>query len=49
MPLINVYRDGFINGNLYLAAATSVIIAAITLVASFGFLRIVQDRAFGED
>jgi multiple sugar transport system permease protein len=49
MPLMKVYRDGFINGNLYLAAATSVIIAAITLVVSFGFLRIVQDRAFGED
>jgi multiple sugar transport system permease protein len=49
MPLMKVYRDGFINGNLYSAAATSVIIAAVTLVVSFGLLRLVQSRAFGED
>lgn len=49
MPLMKVYRDGFINGNLYSAAATSVIIAAITLIVSFGLLRLVQNRAFGED
>jgi multiple sugar transport system permease protein len=49
MPLMKVYRDGFINGDLYSAAATSVIIAAFTLVVSFGLLRLVSDRAFGED
>jgi multiple sugar transport system permease protein len=49
MPLMKVYRDGFINGDLYSAAATSVIIAGVTLVVSFGLLRLVQSRAFGED
>jgi multiple sugar transport system permease protein len=49
MPLMKVYRDGFINGDLFSAAATSVIIAAVTLIVSFGLLRLVQSRAFGED
>jgi multiple sugar transport system permease protein len=49
MPLMKVYRDGFINGDLYSAAATSVILAFATLVVSFGLLKLVQSRAFGED
>jgi ABC-type sugar transport systems, permease components len=47
-PLMKVYRDAFVVGDLYAAAATSIVIAAIALVVSFGFLRIVKNRAFGE-
>ncbi|MFI7446435.1 carbohydrate ABC transporter permease [Nonomuraea sp. NPDC049714] len=47
-PLMKVYRDAFVTGDLYSAAATSILIAAISLVLSFGFLRVVRDRAFGE-
>jgi multiple sugar transport system permease protein len=48
-PLMKVYRDAFTRGDLYSAAATSVIIAAATFVLSFGFLRLVQSRAFGQE
>ncbi|MCW6010349.1 sugar ABC transporter permease [Micromonospora sp. CPCC 205371] len=48
-PLMKVYRDAFAADDLYSAAATSILLAAITLVLSFGFLRFVQRRAFGED
>lgn len=47
-PLMKVYRDAFVTGDLYSAAATSMVIAGISLVLSFGFLRIVKNRAFGE-
>ncbi len=47
-PLMKVYRDAFVTGDLYAAAATSMVIAAISLVLSFGFLRVVKNRAFGE-
>ncbi|MFE6968415.1 carbohydrate ABC transporter permease [Isoptericola sp. NPDC057653] len=48
-PLMKVYRDAFTRGDLHSAAATSVIIAAATFVLSFGFLRLVQARAFGQE
>jgi multiple sugar transport system permease protein len=48
-PLMKVYRDAFVTGDLYAAAATSVVIAAISLVLSFGFLRVVRKRAFSEE
>ncbi len=48
-PLMKVYRDAFVTGDLYSAAATSIVIAAISLVPSLGFLRLVRRRAFGED
>ncbi|HEX4811215.1 MAG TPA: sugar ABC transporter permease [Nonomuraea sp.] len=47
-PLMKVYRDAFVTGDLYAAAATSIVIAAISLVLSFGFLRVVRNHAFGE-
>nr|WP_245652960.1 sugar ABC transporter permease [Herbidospora sakaeratensis] len=47
-PLMKVYRDAFVTGDLYSAAATSLVIAAVSLVVSFGFLRVVRGRAFGE-
>ncbi|MBF9129847.1 sugar ABC transporter permease [Plantactinospora sp. S1510] len=48
-PLMKVYRDAFATDDRYAAAATSVLIAAVTLVLSFGFLRLVQNRAFGQE
>ncbi|GAA0697443.1 sugar ABC transporter permease [Kitasatospora atroaurantiaca] len=46
-PLMKVYRDAFIQGDIYSAAATSVVIAAATLVLSFGFLKLVNKRTAG--
>jgi multiple sugar transport system permease protein len=48
-PLMKVYTDAFAVDDPYSAAATSVLIAAVTLVVSLGFLRLVQRRAFGEE
>ncbi|MEV0594587.1 carbohydrate ABC transporter permease [Nonomuraea cavernae] len=47
-PLMKVYRDAFVTGDLYSAAATAMVIAGISVVLSFGFLRVVRNRAFGE-
>jgi multiple sugar transport system permease protein len=47
-PLMKIYRDAFVTGDLYAAAATAMVIAGISLVLSFGFLRVVKNRAFGE-
>ena len=46
-PLMKVYRDAFTIGDLYSAAATSMVVASLTLVLSFGFLRLVRDNAGG--
>ncbi|MFY1690778.1 carbohydrate ABC transporter permease [Plantactinospora sp. WMMB782] len=48
-PLMKVYRDAFATDDRYAAAATSVLLAALTLVLSLGFLRLVQRRAFGPE
>jgi multiple sugar transport system permease protein len=48
-PLMKIYTDAFVNDDIYSAAATSIIIALITLVFSLGFLRLVQSRAFGQE
>jgi multiple sugar transport system permease protein len=48
-PLMAVYRDAFILNDVYHAAALSVVLALAALIASFGFLRAVQRRAFSED
>ncbi|WFE19290.1 sugar ABC transporter permease [Solwaraspora sp. WMMD937] len=48
-PLMKIYRDAFATDDRYAAAATSVIVALATLVLSFGFLRLVQRRAFGPE
>jgi multiple sugar transport system permease protein len=48
-PLMKVVRDAFIRGDIYSAAATSVLIALVTFVLSFGFLRLVGSRAFGQE
>ncbi|WP_031039623.1 carbohydrate ABC transporter permease [Streptomyces sp. NRRL F-5650] len=43
-PLMQVYQDAFVKGDIHSAAATAVIIAAVTLVLSFGFLRAANSR-----
>ncbi|HEX6686977.1 MAG TPA: sugar ABC transporter permease [Candidatus Limnocylindrales bacterium] len=48
-PLMKVYRDAFVTGDLYAAAATSIVIAAISLVPSLGLLRVLRRRAFGDE
>lgn len=48
-PLMKVYRDAFTRNDIYSAAATSVIIAVATFAISFGFLRLVGTRAFGQE
>lgn len=48
-PLMKVYRDAFTRNDIYSAAATSVIIAVATFIVSFGFLKLVGNRAFGQE
>jgi multiple sugar transport system permease protein len=45
-PLMKIYQDAFARNDIFSAAATSIVVAAVTLVLSFGFLRAVQRRAF---
>ena len=49
VPLMKVYRDGFIDNDVYSAAATSTLLAAVTLVLSVIVLRVLQSRAFREE
>jgi len=48
-PLMKIYQDAFARNDIYSAAAASVVVALATLVLSFGFLRLVQRRAFGQE
>jgi len=48
-PLMKVYRDAFTRNDVYSAAATSVVIALATFVVSFGFLKLVGNRAFNQE
>jgi multiple sugar transport system permease protein len=48
-PLMKIYRDAFARNDIYTAAATSLVLALATLLISFGFLRLVQARAFGQE
>lgn len=48
-PLMKVYRDAFTRDDLYSAAAMSIVIAFATFIISFGFLRLVQNRAFNQE
>ncbi|KAF4410073.1 MULTISPECIES: carbohydrate ABC transporter permease [Streptomyces] len=43
-PLMKVYQDAFVKGDIHSAAATAVVIAAVTLVLSFGFLKAANSR-----
>jgi multiple sugar transport system permease protein len=48
-PLMKIYRDAFTRNDIYSAAATSIVLALVTLVLSFGLLRLLQARAFGHE
>jgi multiple sugar transport system permease protein len=48
-PLMKIYQDAFVRNDVYTAAAASIVIACATLVLSFGFLRLVQARAFAQE
>ncbi|WP_435108581.1 carbohydrate ABC transporter permease [Nocardiopsis synnemataformans] len=48
-PLMKVYRDAFVLDDVHGAAATSIIIAAVTLALSFAFLRLVRSSAFAQE
>ncbi|MGW2822409.1 carbohydrate ABC transporter permease [Streptomyces sp. NPDC001443] len=43
-PLMKVYQDAFGKGDIYAAAAEATLIAVVTLVLSFGFLRAANRR-----
>ncbi|GLY31904.1 ABC transporter permease [Kineosporia sp. NBRC 101731] len=48
-PLMMIYRDAFTRNDIYSASATSVVLAVATFLLSFGFLRLVQNRAFAQE
>ncbi|KPI20431.1 ABC-type transporter, integral membrane subunit [Actinobacteria bacterium OK074] len=48
-PLMKVYQDAFGKGDIYSAAAEAVLIAVVTLVLSFGFLRAANSRTKQEE
>ena len=48
-PLMKIYRDAFTRNDVYSAAATSMLLALVILVVSFGFMRVVQSQAFGQE
>jgi len=49
VPLMTIYRDAFVNNDIYTAAAASVLLAIGTLAVSLTVLTYLQKRAFGED
>jgi multiple sugar transport system permease protein len=49
VPLMTIYRDAFVNNDIYTAAAASVVLALGTLSVSAAVLTFVQRRAFGRD
>ena len=48
VPLMKIYSDAFVADDIYAAAATSVVLAAVTLALSAVVLRVLQSRAFRE-
>lgn len=48
-PLMKIYQDAFARDDIHSAAAASVVLALVTLLFSFGFLQLVQRRAFGSE
>ena len=44
-PVFYAYTTAFANNNYYYAAALSVVLALVTCVLSFGFLRVTQRQA----
>jgi multiple sugar transport system permease protein len=48
VPLMKVYRDAFINDDIYSAAATSVLLALGTLILSTIVLRFLNTKTIGD-
>lgn len=49
-PLMKIYTDAFVRGDIHTAAAGSVVIAVVTLAFSLAFLKVIANRAFaGEE
>lgn len=48
VPLMWIYQEAFVNDNLGVASAASVVLAVMTLVLSLVILRFFQRRTFGE-
>ncbi len=48
-PLMKIYRDAFVQNDIYTASAGSIIVALATFVISFGFLRLVRGQAFAQE
>ena len=46
---MKIYRDAFVRNDIYTAAAASRRPRRGQLLVSFGFLRLVQRRAFGQE
>jgi multiple sugar transport system permease protein len=49
VPLMAIYRDAFVNNDIYSAAAASVVLALGTLLVSLTVLTVLQRRAFGRE
>ncbi|MFI2105321.1 carbohydrate ABC transporter permease [Isoptericola sp. NPDC019693] len=49
MPMMKVYNDAFVQGNTYLAAAESVLLAALTFAVSMGVMRVSRRFTGGDD
>jgi multiple sugar transport system permease protein len=49
MPLMKIYTDAFVLNDIYSAAATSIALAAVSLILSLLVLSVMQRRAFGEN
>lgn len=49
-PLMKIYSDAFVRGDIYSAAAGSIVVAAATLALSLAFLRVIAKHGFaGEE
>jgi multiple sugar transport system permease protein len=48
-PLMKIYSDAFVRGDIYSAAAGSIVVAVVTLALSLAFLRVIAKRAFAEE
>ena len=49
VPMMLVYRDAFVTNDLYGASASAIVITAVTMIASLGLLRLLRNRAFGNE
>jgi multiple sugar transport system permease protein len=45
-PLMKIYSDAFVRGDIYSAAAGSIVVAVVVLTLSLAFLRVIAKRGF---